>query len=46
MVFMDYIVNSDDGSKLIIDGTEPVDNDGIHGMKEEGRSFPLSQRIS
>jgi hypothetical protein len=36
-------INSDDGSRLTIDGTEPVENDGIHGMKEEGRSFPLAK---
>lgn len=36
-------VNSDDGSKLVIDGTDPVINDGIHGMTEEGRSFPLAK---
>jgi hypothetical protein len=36
-------INSDDGSKLIIDGSEPVLNDGIHGMREEGRSYPLTK---
>jgi hypothetical protein len=36
-------VNSDDGSKMIIDSTEPVLNDGIHGMREEGRSYPLAK---
>jgi hypothetical protein len=36
-------INSDDGSRLTIEGTDPVDNDGIHGMKEEGRSFPLAK---
>jgi hypothetical protein len=36
-------VNSDDGSKLVIGDTEPVINDGIHGMTEEGRSFPLAK---
>jgi hypothetical protein len=36
-------VSSDDGSKLIIDGAEPVMNDGVHGMVEEGRSFPLAK---
>jgi hypothetical protein len=36
-------INSDDGSKMTIDSTEPVVNDGIHGMKEEGRSYPLAQ---
>jgi hypothetical protein len=36
-------INSDDGSKMIIDGTDPVVNDGIHGMKEEGRNYPLAK---
>jgi hypothetical protein len=36
-------VNSDDGSKMVIDGTDPVVNDGIHGMKEEGRNYPLAK---
>jgi len=36
-------INSDDGSKMIIDGTEVVVNDGIHGMREEGRDFPLAK---
>jgi len=36
-------VNSDDGSKLVIGDTEPVINDGIHGMTEEGRSYPLAK---
>lgn len=36
-------INSDDGSKMIIDATEPVINDGIHGMKEEGHYYPLAK---
>jgi alpha-L-fucosidase len=28
---------------MIIDGTDPVLNDGIHGMKEEGRYYPLAR---
>jgi hypothetical protein len=36
-------INSDDGSKMVIDGTEVVLNDGIHGMREEGRDFPLAK---
>lgn len=36
-------VISDDGSKMVIDDTEPVMNDGIHGIREEGRYFPLSE---
>ncbi|MGD0754159.1 MAG: sugar-binding domain-containing protein [Bacteroidales bacterium] len=38
-----FFINSDDGSKLIIDGTDPVLNDGIHGMREEGKSYPLTK---
>jgi hypothetical protein len=36
-------VSSDDGSRMIIDNTEPVLNDGIHGMREEGRNYPLAK---
>jgi hypothetical protein len=36
-------ISSDDGSKMILDGTEVVLNDGIHGMREEGRDFPLAK---
>ena len=36
-------VNSDDGSKLIIDGKDTVVNDGIHGMREEGKHFALAK---
>ncbi len=36
-------INSDDGSKLVIDGTETVVNYGIHGMREEGKSFPFAR---
>jgi hypothetical protein len=36
-------VKSDDGSKLKIDDSEPVVNDGIHGMSEEGRYYPLAK---
>jgi hypothetical protein len=28
---------------MIIDGTDAVINDGIHGMREEGRDFPLAK---
>jgi hypothetical protein len=38
-----FYISSDDGSKMIIDSSEPVINDGIHGMKEEGRNYPLAQ---
>jgi hypothetical protein len=36
-------ISSDDGSKMTIDGTEPIMNDGIHGVREEGKSFPLAK---
>jgi hypothetical protein len=36
-------INSDDGSKMTLDGTEVVLNDGIHGMQEEGKSYPLAK---
>lgn len=38
-------IKSDDGSKMIIDGTEVVMNDGIHGMSEEGRDFPFAKGL-
>ncbi len=38
-------INSDDGSRMTIDSTEPVVNDGIHGMREEGRSYPLAKGL-
>jgi hypothetical protein len=36
-------ISSDDGSKMVLDETEIVDNDGIHGMKEEGNYYPLAK---
>jgi hypothetical protein len=35
-------INSDDGSKLVIDNKDTIVNDGIHGMREEGKHFPLA----
>lgn len=34
---------SDDGSKLFLNGTEIITNDGIHGMREEGGYYPLGK---
>jgi hypothetical protein len=34
---------SDDGSRLILNGTEIISNDGIHGLREEGAYFPLAK---
>jgi len=36
-------IASDDGSKLILDETEIIINDGIHGMREEGKYYPLGK---
>jgi hypothetical protein len=36
-------INSDDGSKMVLDDNEIVMNDGIHGMKEEGKHYPLAK---
>ena len=36
-------INSDDGSRMVIDETEPVVNDGIHGMREEGKYYALGK---
>jgi hypothetical protein len=38
-----FYINSDDGSKMFIDATDPVVNDGIHGLTEEGKSYPLAK---
>ena len=37
-----FYTNSDDGSKLWIDGTEVVDNDGLHGMRTRSGSITLT----
>ena len=37
-----FYTNSDDGSKLSIDGVEVVDNDGLHRQKERSGSIPLT----
>lgn len=34
---------SDDGSRLFLDGNEIINNDGIHGLREEGGYFPLGK---
>lgn len=36
-------INSDDGSSLVLDDTETVMNDGIHGMREAGNQYPLAK---
>ena len=37
-----FFTRSDDGSRLWIDGTLVVNNDGIHGSQEQQGSIPLS----
>ena len=37
-----FYTASDDGSKLYIDGKQIVDNDGLHGLREESGSVSLS----
>jgi hypothetical protein len=34
---------SDDGSRVFLDGTEIIGNDGIHGLREVGGYFPLGK---
>jgi hypothetical protein len=34
---------SDDGSRLFINGTEVIGNNGIHNLREEGGYFPLGK---
>jgi hypothetical protein len=36
-----FYTSSDDGSKLYIDGTQVVDNDGLHGMQWVGGTINL-----
>ncbi|WP_375326123.1 alkaline phosphatase family protein [Flagellimonas sp. GZD32] len=38
-----FFTNSDDGSKLYINGTEIVDNDGDHGVMERSGSLDLTK---
>jgi len=40
-----FYTNSDDGSKLFIDGTEVVDNDGLHRSTERSGSIILTTGI-
>ena len=37
-----FYTSSDDGSKLYINGTEVVDNDGLHGVRERSGSILLN----
>ena len=37
-----FYTTSDDGSRLYIDGTVVVDNDGIHGMEEQSGTITLT----
>jgi len=39
----EFALSSDDGSRLLIDGIVVVDNDGLHGTKEESGSAPLGK---
>lgn len=40
-----FYLNSDDGSKLYIDGKLLIDNDGSHSMKKLQASIPLSEGL-
>ncbi len=40
-----FFTNSDDGSKLFIDGTEVVDNDGNHGATEKSGKLALKKGL-
>jgi hypothetical protein len=37
-----FYLNSDDGSKLYLDGKELIDNDGTHGMDEDSKAVDLT----
>ena len=38
-----FYISSDDGSKLLIDDKELIDNDGLHGMGEKSKEAPLAK---
>lgn len=38
-----FFTNSDDGSRLFVNGSEIVDNDGDHGVRERSGSLKLSE---
>ena len=38
-----FYLSSDDGSRLVLDGTELISNDGIHGVVELMANVTLSQ---
>ncbi len=38
-----FYISSDDGSKLLIDNKELIDNDGLHGMGEKSKETPLAK---
>jgi hypothetical protein len=38
-----FYLNSDDGSKLLVDGNTVVTNDGIHAMEEKSGTISLSE---
>ncbi|WP_019036975.1 PA14 domain-containing protein [Psychroflexus tropicus] len=40
-----FFTNSDDGSKLFIDGVEVVDNDGLHSATEVSGSIALTEGL-
>ena len=35
--------DSDDGSRLLVDGVQIVDNDGLHGMRERSGTIQVDQ---
>lgn len=40
-----FLLNSDDGSRLYIDGIEVLDNDGLHGVKRVENTINLSEGL-
>lgn len=40
-----FFLNSDDGSKLVIDGETVIENDGIHGMVEKKGEIDLAKGL-
>lgn len=37
-----FYLNSDDGSELVLDGSDLIDNDGLHGMRERSASKAMA----
>jgi hypothetical protein len=41
----EFVLNSDDGSRLVIDGRVVIDNDGLHSWRERMGTAPLARGL-